>query len=123
MPLRKPVPQIQEPDFENVSNSGFRWLDLVRQYSVDIRMVEVDINPPSIAANDTVEVTVTVPGVRVGDLIIQVIKPTTTSGLVVVQGLVTADNTAVLAFCNNKSGTTDDPLETYIIIYIKNSSK
>ena len=123
MAIRKPVPQVQEPDFENVSTTGFRWLDLVRQYSVDIRMVEVDINPPVIAANDTVEITVTAPGVRVGDLIIQIIKPTTTSGLVVVQGIVSADDTAVLAFCNNKSGTTDDPLETYKIIYIKNSSK
>ena len=123
MAIRKPVPQIQPPDFENISDTGFRWLDLVRQYSIDIRCAEVDINPPLVAANDTVEVTVTVPGVRIGDLIIQVIKPTTTSGLVVAQGIVTADDTAVLAFVNNKSGGTNDPLETYKIIYIKNSSK
>ncbi len=123
MALRKPVPQIQLPDFENISDTGFRWLDLVRQYSVDIRSIEVDINPPLVAANDTINVTVTVPGIRLGDLIIQVIKPTTTSGLVVAQGIVTADDTAVLAFVNNKSGGTDDPLETYTIIFIKNSGK
>ena len=94
---------------------------MVRGYVLDIRSTTVDINPPSIAANDTVNVTVTIPGLKVGDIIIQIIKPTTTSGLIVAQGIVTADDTVVMAFVNNKAGATDDPEETYTIVYIKNT--
>ena len=121
MTLRHPLHQLHESDIE-ASEAGHRWLDLVRNHVVDIRSTTVDINPPSVAANDTVNVTVTVTGLKAGDLILQIIKPTTTSGLVVAQGIVTADDTVVMAFVNNKSGATDDPEETYTILYIKNTT-
>ena len=118
--MRKPLHQLHESDVE-ASVSGHRWFDLVRGYVLDIRLATVNINPPSIAANDTVNVTVTIPGMKVGDLILQIIKPTTTSGLVVVQGIVTSDDTVVMAFVNNKAGATNDPEEEYTVIYIKNT--
>lgn len=118
--MRTPLHQLHESDIQ-ASEGGHRWLDLVRNLVLDIRSTTVDINPPNVNANDTVNVTVTVTGLRVGDFILQIIKPTTTSGLVVAQGIVTADDTVVMAFVNNKSGATDDPEETYTLIYIKNT--
>ena len=118
--MRKPLHQLTEDDVE-ASPSGHRWFELVRTYVLDIRSITVDINPPSVDANDTVDVTVTVPGLKVGDIILQIIKPTTTSGLVAIQGVVTAADTVVIAFVNNKAGATNDPEETYTIVYIKNT--
>ena len=118
--MRKPLHQLTESDIE-ASPAGHRWFDLVRGYVLDIRVAYVNIDPPNISANDTVEVTATVPGLRVGDIIIQITKPTTTSGLVPAQGIVTADDTVVIAFVNNKASSTDDPEEEYTITYIKNT--
>ena len=120
MSLRKPLHQLHESDIE-ASIAGHRWMDLVRGYVLDIRSTTLAINPPLVAANDTVDVTVTVTGLKVGDIILQIIKPTTSSGLFVAQGYVSAADTVVMSFCNNKTGATDDPEETYTIVYIKNT--
>lgn len=118
--MRKPLHQLHEDDIE-ASEAGKQWLDLVRGYVLDIRDTTVAINPPSIAANDSVDVDATVTGLKVGDIILQTIKPTTTSGVFVAQGVVIAEDTVRFLFVNNKSVSKDDPLETYTVIYIKNT--
>lgn len=123
MALRKPLPQIQKPDFPETSDDGFRWLDLIRQYSVDIRDIDLTFNPASVAANTTVEQTVAVSGLLVEDIILSVIKPTLTAGLGVLQGRVSATDVLAIQLINTTGGAINAGSETYKVIYIKNSSK
>ena len=124
MPLvRTPLSQIQRPDFNELSDTAFRWLDLVRRYSVDVRHAEVTFNPASVAANTVVEQTVTVTGLRVGDIIFSIVKPTLTAGFGVLQGRVSADDTLAIQLVNASGAAIDAPSETYDVVYIKNSSK
>ena len=119
--IRKPVPQVHDTEFPGITPVALRWLDLVRQYSIDIRLVEVTFDPASIAANTTAEQSVTVNGLSTADIIIAVIKPTLTAGIGVLQGRVSATDTLAIQFVNASAGAIDPPSEVYKVIYIKNS--
>lgn len=118
--MRKPLHQLHESDFE-ASDSGHRWLDLVRGYVLDIRQMDVTWNPASLAANTHVEETVTATGVKVGDIILAVIKPTFTQGFQVGQGRVSAADTLAVQVCNGTGSASNPGSETYNVIYIKNT--
>lgn len=118
--MRKPLHQLHESDFE-ASDSGQRWLDLVRGYVLDIRQLDLPWNPPAMSANDHIEETVTATGLKVGDIILTVIKPTFTAGFHVGQGRVDADDTISIEITNGKGSGSNPGLETYTVIYIKNT--
>ena len=121
MAIRTPLPQTGLRDFPNVSSNALRWLDLVRSLTLEIRQVKVVINPASIPANTIVEESFTAPGLKVGDIILSMEKPTLTSGMGVLQGRVDAAGGITLQMINTTSAAIDPPSETYSITYIKNS--
>ena len=121
MSLRKPLHQLSEGDIE--SNAvGNRWLDLVRSYTLDIRCINVTFNPASLAAQTHVEETVTATGLKVGDIILAVIKPTFTQGFQVGQGRVSAADTLAVQIVNGTTSASNPVSESYTVIYIKNTS-
>ena len=121
MCLRKAIPQHQEADVHETKKDGQRWLELVHQRLVDIRQVNVIFNPALVAANTTVEQTVTVSGLKVDDIVISVIKPTLSAGLGVLQGRVSATDTLAIQFINSTASGINAGEETYSVVYIKNS--
>lgn len=118
--MRKPLHQLGKDDIE-ASDSGHRWFDLVRGYIVDIRDMELTIDPSSVLANTTAEQTFTLTGIKSQDYIISVVKPTLTAGLGVLQGRASADDTLAIQFINTTIAAIDPPSEVYQVIYIKNT--
>lgn len=118
--MRKPLHQIT--DEIQATPEGKRWLDLVRNYVLDIREVDFEWNPPQLNANQDAEDTVTISGLNVGDYVLAVVKPTFTSGFFIGQARVSAANTVGIHVVNATVGNVDPPLETYTLVYIKNTS-
>lgn len=118
--MKKPLHQLTNNDIE-ASTEGHRWLDLVGKYVLDIREASVTFDPASVGANTTVEQTVTVSGLKVGDIILTVIKPTLEAGLGVLQGRVSAADTLAIQLINTTAAPIDAGSESYTVIYIKNS--
>lgn len=75
-------------------------------------------NPPSIAANSRQFNSLTIPGLKVGD-IVSVSKPTYTTGCFILGGLVTAPDTLSVAWGNLSASACDPPLETYKILVVR----
>lgn len=121
MSQRKPLPQFSSRDFPDVSPQGMLWFDLVRNYSIDIRVLSFTFNPASLAANTHVEETVTISGLATVDTVLAVIKPTFTQGFQVGQGRVSAENTLSIQIVNGTGSASDPASETYTLVYIKNS--
>lgn len=118
--MRKPLHQLSEDEIE-ANESGYRWLDLVRSYVLDIREITVTWNPASLAANTHVEESITATGLKVGDIILAVIKPTFTQGFSVGQGRVSAENTLNIQVVNGTLVASNPAEESYKVIYIKNT--
>lgn len=78
--------------------------------------VSVTFNPASVATITVAEQTATVPGVQVGDIVVSWNKPTTTTGVGVVNARVSAANTLALAFVNPTAGAVDAASETWTFI-------
>jgi len=118
--MRSPLHQLHENDIQ-ASPEGHRWIDLVRSYVVDIRKTTFTWNPTSVAANTHEEQTVTISGMKVGDDILSIVKPTFTDGFLVGQGRVSAADTVEIQIANGKGDSSNPPEEVYTLIYIKNS--
>jgi hypothetical protein len=63
-------------------------------------VASLTLSPAEVAANTSAEQTFTLPGLRAGDVIICVSKPTTQAGLGIVGGRVSAANTVAITFVN-----------------------
>lgn len=81
-------------------------------------MVQVTINPASVAANVVSEQTFPVSGLEVGDHVVA-IKPTLTPGLALAHARVSADSTLALTFVNPTAGAVDAPAEVYRILWFR----
>ncbi len=123
MSHRNPLPEVQAKWFENISQEGILWLDLLRSLSIDIHVEAFTWNPASLAANTHVEETVSFSGLKVGDIVLAVIKPTFTQGFLVGQGRVSAIDTLAIQVVNGTGSASNPGSETYTFIYIKNTSK
>ena len=119
--MRHPVNRPIEGQI-SATDSGMKWLETVSRNSIDIRSVDVSINPNNIAANTTAVQNVTITGLKAGDLILKVIKPTHTAGLLVGESLVSAADTLTVQFVNVSTGAINAGAETYTVIYIKNTT-
>jgi hypothetical protein len=85
----------------------------------ELRVFTATIDPASVAANTTAEQTFTVTGLTTSHRIIQVIKPTLTAGLGIVNSRVSATDTIAISFSNNTGVGIDAASESYIIVTVK----
>lgn len=75
------------------------------------------LSPVLVAANTTAEQLLTVPGLKVGDIILSINKPTAQAGLGIVGARVSAANTLAVTFVNDTAGgLTPTAAETYQIV-------
>lgn len=85
--------------------------------SVNSRQVDVfsvTFNPASVAAATTAEQALTVPGVRIGDVVV-LNKPTLTAGVGVVGSRVSDNDTVMVTFVNATAAAVDPGSEVYLV--------
>ena len=96
--------------------TGSHWVDWFQRVA-DVMPVIQEIsytwNPAAVSANSTSEQAVTLTGLKTGDIILKVLKPTYTSGLIVTGGLVTAADTVTVQFANITGGSINPAEEVY----------
>lgn len=78
--------------------------------------VQVTADVTSRTLSTSTEFDFTVPGVAVGDVVISVIKPSLTAGVVVGSARVKAANTVAVTFGNCTAGGVDPASETYTFV-------
>lgn len=79
-----------------------------------LMVVSVALTPSAVSANTTAQQTFTVTGVKVGDVVVAVEKPSHQAGLGIVGFRVTAADTVGITFSNNTgAGITPTAGETY----------
>lgn len=92
----------------NMLNSGGR-------VSAQLAVYTVTVDPASVTATSN-ELDVTIAGVKVGDVVLAVNKPTLTAGLGVVNYRVKAANTISIQFLAAGVGAVDGASETYTVV-------
>lgn len=75
-------------------------------------------DPASIGAATTAQDTVTVPGLKVGDIVV-VQKPTLTAGVGIVGARVSAADTLALQWVNATAGAVNPASETYTLFWFR----
>lgn len=120
--MRKPLPPINETDIQ-CSEQGLKWLESVRSFVVDIRTSVVVVAPPAMNSNEITNVDVAVPGIKLGDVLLEVIQTTFNTSFLIANGGVTADGVVTVQFHRGSSGGSSysPPTEDYTFVYIKNS--
>lgn len=78
--------------------------------------VTVTFDPAAVATITVAEQTMTVPGVLVGDIVVAWQKPSTTTGVGVVNARVSAANTLALAFVNPTAGSVNPASESWTFL-------
>lgn len=84
-----------------------------------LQVVQLSLNPASVAANTTAEQSFTVPGVRATDFLLKFTKPSVTAGLGIVNYRVSAANTIAVTFVNATGGAIDAAAETYTLVVLR----
>lgn len=80
----------------------------------ELQIVSVALTPSAVGANTTAQQTFTVTGVKVGDVVVAVEKPSHQAGLGIVGARVTAADTVGITYSNNTgAGITPTAGETY----------
>jgi hypothetical protein len=87
------------------------------------RIAQLTLSPVQVAANTTAEQTFTVNGLKTGDIILALNKPTNQAGLGIVNYRVSAANTLAVAFSNNTaSPITPTASEKYLVAVMRPDS-
>lgn len=81
-----------------------------------IYAVQVTFNPASVATITTAEQDVTVVGVKAGDIVVAVNKPSNTAGVGIVNARVKSADTISLTFVNPTAGSVDPASEVYTLV-------
>ncbi|MCC7122268.1 MAG: hypothetical protein IT493_11990 [Gammaproteobacteria bacterium] len=81
-------------------------------------LVRLAFDVTSVAANTTAERTMTVPGVRLGDVCF-VAKPSLNAGLGICNVRVSANDTLAITYNNNTAGAIDPGSETYDVLIVR----
>ncbi len=84
-----------------------------------IHIYEEAVDLPSVAANTSAEVDITVTGVETTDVVLAVAKPTLEAGLLVGSARVKAANTISVQVANVTAGAIDEISETWTITIMK----
>jgi hypothetical protein len=78
--------------------------------------VTVTWNPAAVATITTAEQTVTVTGVKVGDIVLAYNKPSNTTGAMPVNARVSAADTIAVTFVNPTAGSVDPASEAWTFV-------
>ena len=81
-------------------------------------VMTITVDLPSVAANTTGVVSVTVPGIELGDFI-GVNKPSHETGLGIVNARVSADDTIEITAMNTTAGAIDEVSETFTLVWMR----
>lgn len=76
-------------------------------------------DPASVAAATSAEQTVTVQGLRVGDYVFDLSKPSLTAGIGIVNVRVSAANTLAITLMNATAAPVDAPSELYSVLVMR----
>ena len=95
------------------SSQWLDWFQRVADVMPLIQEISVTFDPAATGANTTTEQAVTITGLKTGDTILKVQKPTHTVGLFVTGGLVTATDTVTVQFANVTGGSINPGSEVY----------
>lgn len=90
--------------------------NLTRGNVLKLFAVSVTFNPAAVATATTAEQTVTVTGVKVGDVVVSYNKPTNTAGAMPVNARVSAADTIAVTFVNPTAGSVDPASETWTFV-------
>ncbi len=93
-------------------------MSTIRPLSNLVRLfaVQLAIDVTSKAANTTAEQTVTIIGLKVGDIVVTVNKPSNSAGLGIVNARVSANDTLAITYGNFTGSPIDPASETYQVI-------
>jgi predicted metalloprotease with PDZ domain len=83
-----------------------------------VNITSVTFDPAIVATITTAEQTVTVPGVKLGDVVF-VSKPTLTAGLGIAGARVSADDTVAITFVNPTAAGVNAGSEVYTILSVR----
>lgn len=97
-----------------------RWFNRVADLMKRFEVVSTTLDPTSVPANDTDEQAFTVSGLNASDIIVEVIKPTETAGIGIVNARISAVDTVAITFINTTAGAIDPPSEIYNILILEN---
>ncbi len=84
--------------------------------------VQVTFDPAAVNTITTAEQDVTVPGVKVGDIVMSVNKPSLTAGLGICNARVKAADTVSLQFVNPTAGSVNAGSEVYTMVIARPES-
>jgi hypothetical protein len=82
----------------------------------------VTFDPASVSSATSAEQDITVQGVKVGDIVLAVNKPSATAGVGIVNARVKAANTVSLTYMNATAGAVDPASEVYTFIIARPES-
>jgi hypothetical protein len=88
------------------------------QSSLGVRIVDLVIDPASVATITTAEQTFTLAGLKVTDFVV-VSKPTLTAGLGIANARVSAVDTLAVTFVNPTAAGIDAASETYRVLILR----
>ena len=88
----------------------------VRGNVLTLFAVSVTWNPAAVATATTAEQTVTVTGVKVGDVVVAYNKPANTAGAMPVNARVSAADTVAVTFVNPTAGSVDPGSEAWTFV-------
>jgi hypothetical protein len=78
--------------------------------------LQVSIDVTSKSAATTAEQDITITGVKTGDIVLSVNKPTLSAGLGIANARVKSDDTVAVTFINATAGAIDPAAETYTFV-------
>lgn len=112
----EPVPEVTLIKDDIQADSFLRtWLTRLVEKANKTRSYTATIDPASVSANSTSEQTFSVPGLTTND-VVEVNKPSHTSGLIIGNIRVSAADTLAITFANITGGAIDAASEDYEII-------
>lgn len=122
--MKRPVSQqdgassIIDPD-GTPSTEMMEWMNLVTNNSYKIITYTPTLDPSSVSANSTDEQTFTVTGLKSSDVVLDVQKPSHTSGIVLGNYRASADDTLAITFGNVTGSPVDPGSEAYKVTILR----
>jgi hypothetical protein len=115
------IPSFQTPivgEQKTLTDVWQRWFSVLSLSIHTTRVLEVELDPASVAASTVMRQTFTVTGLTTNDVVI-VNPPALIAGLEVVNARVTATDTLQITFWNTTGAPIDAGVQTYLILAVR----